>query len=73
MASNNPNTRNNQITSTMTTTALRILLILLSIGIYELMSQRNTPTMINTSKMVTKGITFVLELVSCKGACRWQI
>jgi hypothetical protein len=51
-----PNTLRSQIMSTITTTILRIVLMVLAIGIKELISQRATPTMIITSKIVNSGM-----------------
>ena len=53
---NNPKACNNQITKIITTTALRMFLIFLSIGIKEFTNQSNTPATINTITIESKDI-----------------
>jgi len=57
-----PKTFSSQITTRITTTTFRILLIFRSMGIYELTSQSKTPTTISTIKMLSKGIKMVLNV-----------
>jgi hypothetical protein len=57
-----PNTLRSQIMSTITTTILRIVLMVLAIGIKELISQRATPTMIITSKIVNSGMSLIFKV-----------
>jgi hypothetical protein len=51
-----PNTFRSQITTTITTTTLRILFILLSMGIKVFTSHNKTPTTIKVIIMVKRGI-----------------
>lgn len=61
-----PNTFSNQIITKITTTILKMFLILESIGMYVLTSHSRTPTIINTSNTVISGIEFIfLDLVKC--------
>jgi len=45
----------------MTTTILRMLLILASMGMYRLIRYRSTPATINTIKIVKTGIAVILK------------
>jgi hypothetical protein len=59
--SKTPNALSNQRITIITTTTFRMLLIFPSMGIYEFISQRTTPTTTSTSKIVSKGIKKILD------------
>ncbi len=54
-----PNTFNNQITTAITTTAFKILLMVPCMGMYLLISQSTTPTAIRTRTIVMIGMVKV--------------
>jgi hypothetical protein len=56
-----PNTFRSHTIRTITTTTFRIVLMVLSIGINELISHRATPTIMITSKIVNSGIDLILK------------
>ena len=56
-----PKTLSSQTIRTITTTTFKIVLMLRSIGIKELMSHSRTPTTMITSKIVNSGINIILN------------
>lgn len=60
---NKPNTLSNQITRTITTTALRIFLIVRCIGMYRFINQRITPVTKMTMIIFKIGIYMYIKLI----------